>query len=83
MVLFQVAEGGANASLCRSGVRSRRIELAQYGHIALPGKLQCGHQPCSTSSHHHCVIPLDHVIKPLKKLSAISHQLSAKTVPEN
>ena len=70
MVFFHVAEGGANAALRRSRVRARGIELAQHRHVALPGQLQRGHQARATRSHYHCVIPLDHVIKPQKKLSS-------------
>ena len=30
MILFHVAEGGADATLCRTRVRSRWVELRQY-----------------------------------------------------
>jgi len=74
MVLFQISQCSANSTLRRSGVRARRIELAQHRHVALPGKLQRGHQPRSSCPHHYRVIPLDHMITPRKKLSVLSFQ---------
>ena len=76
MVFFHIAERGANTALRRSRVRARGIELAQHRDVPVPGHLQRGHQAGAPRSHDHCVILLDHVIKPQKRLSVISYQSS-------
>ena len=76
MVLFHIAERGANPALRRPRVRARGVKLAQHRHIALTGHLQRGHQAGATRSYHDRVIPLNHVAKPQEEFSVVSRQFS-------
>ena len=56
VVLFEVAEGRADAPLRRAGVRARRVELGDHRHVGLAGQLDRRHQPRAAGADDHDVV---------------------------